>query len=71
MRYADGALDQFLREVGRHRLLTATEELALARRIERGDLAAKDELVTYNLGAVGVVDDQTRDAAEHQRLEAA
>ena len=34
------------------RLLTAEDELRLARRIERGDLAAKDELVTANLRLV-------------------
>jgi RNA polymerase primary sigma factor len=33
-------------------LLTAADELRLARRIERGDLAAKEELVTANLRLV-------------------
>src|SRR5262245_34726398 len=33
-------------------LLTAADELRLARRIEAGDLAAKDELVTANLRLV-------------------
>jgi RNA polymerase primary sigma factor len=36
----------------RARLLTAEDEVRLARRIERGDLAAKDELVTANLRLV-------------------
>ena len=36
----------------RARLLTAADEARLARRIERGELAAKDELVTANLGLV-------------------
>jgi RNA polymerase primary sigma factor len=31
------ALQLFLREAGRHRLLTAAQEVALAKRIERGD----------------------------------
>ena len=35
-----------------NRPLTAADEARLARRIERGDLAAKDELVTANLGLV-------------------
>jgi RNA polymerase primary sigma factor len=39
----------------RARLLTAADEARLARRIERGDLAAKDELVTANLGLVYAV----------------
>ena len=39
----------------RDRLLTAADEVRLARRIERGDLAAKDELVTANLRLVYAV----------------
>src|SRR3712207_6225143 len=35
------AVQQFLNEAGRHRLLTPDEELELARRIETGDLVAK------------------------------
>jgi RNA polymerase primary sigma factor len=42
----------FMAEVRRHRLLTADEEIELARRIERGDLAAKERLVTSNLRLV-------------------
>lgn len=50
--YAVDALDQFLADAARHRLLTASEELALARRIERGDLDAKEQLITHNLRLV-------------------
>jgi len=50
--YAVDALDQFLAEAARHRLLTATEEIALAKRIERGDLEAKEQLITHNLRLV-------------------
>jgi RNA polymerase primary sigma factor len=46
------ALQLFLNETGGHRLLTAEEEVALAKRIEHGDRAAKDELVTSNLRLV-------------------
>ena len=35
------ALQLFLREAGRHRLLTAAQEVSLAKRIERGDAGAK------------------------------
>ena len=42
-------LDQYLLEVNRYPLLTAAEELALARRIHAGDAAALDELVQRNL----------------------
>ena len=39
------ALQLFLNEAGRYRLLTPAEEIELAKRIERGDLAAKDHLI--------------------------
>jgi RNA polymerase primary sigma factor len=42
----------FLAHIGRTPLLTPAEELALARRIERGDLAAKQRLVEANLRLV-------------------
>ena len=38
----DEALTLYLEEIGRHKLLTAEEEIELAKRIERGDLAAKE-----------------------------
>ncbi len=50
--YAVDALEQFLADAARHRLLTGREELALAKRIERGDLAAKEQLITHNLRLV-------------------
>src|SRR4051794_24848992 len=46
------SLRQFLNEVARHRLLTATEEIELAKRIERGDQVAKDRMVSSNLRLV-------------------
>jgi RNA polymerase primary sigma factor len=45
-------LQLFLNEIGRHRLLTPDEEIDLARRIERGDLAAKDRMINANLRLV-------------------
>jgi RNA polymerase primary sigma factor len=42
----------FLAEVRRHRLLTRAEEVALSKRIERGDLGAKERLVNSNLRLV-------------------
>src|SRR5262249_30282667 len=42
----------FLRETGRHRLLTAAQEVGLAKRIERGDAAAKQEMIQANLRLV-------------------
>ena len=41
-----------LNEIGRHELLTAAEEVALAKRIERGDLAAKERMTNANLRLV-------------------
>jgi RNA polymerase primary sigma factor len=52
VQYTADAMTQFLAEAGRHRLLTAAEEIELARAIERGDLAAKDKLITHNLRLV-------------------
>ena len=46
------SLRQFLNEVARHRLLTAKEEVELAKRIERGDHEAKDRMVSSNLRLV-------------------
>src|SRR5829696_5040256 len=45
-------LQLFLNEIGRHRLLTPSEEIELAKRIERGDLAAKDRMINANLRLV-------------------
>ena len=45
-------LEQLLREAGRFRLLEPHEEIELAQRIERGDLAAKDRLINCNLRLV-------------------
>ncbi len=46
------ALQLFLNEVGRYRLLTAEEEVELAKRIERGDKTAKDLMINSNLRLV-------------------
>ncbi len=50
--YTTDTLQLFLNEAGRHTLLTPDEEIALAKRIERGDLAAKERMVTANLRLV-------------------
>jgi RNA polymerase primary sigma factor len=46
------ALQLFLNEAGRYPLLTAAEEVELAKRIERGDKDAKDRMVNSNLRLV-------------------
>jgi RNA polymerase primary sigma factor len=46
------SLQLFLNEVSRHPLLTAEEELGLARRIERGDFQATERMVNSNLRLV-------------------
>ncbi len=42
----------FLAAIGRHKLLTAAQEVALAKRIERGDIAAKHQMIESNLRLV-------------------
>jgi len=46
------ALQLFLNDLGRFPLLNAAEEVALAKQIERGDLAAKERMVNCNLRLV-------------------
>jgi RNA polymerase primary sigma factor len=46
------ALQLFLRETGRHPLLTAAQEVELAKRIERGEIAAKQQMIQSNLRLV-------------------
>jgi RNA polymerase primary sigma factor len=45
-------LQQFLDGIAKTRLLTAAEEIELAKRIERGDLAAKERMIEANLRLV-------------------
>jgi RNA polymerase primary sigma factor len=50
-----GAIDSltlFMNEAGRWPLLTAAEEVALAKRVERGDAAAKERMINSNLRLV-------------------
>jgi len=46
------SLRLYLRSIGRVELLTAVEEVELARRIERGDMAAKNHMIEANLRLV-------------------
>jgi RNA polymerase primary sigma factor len=58
--YVDGALattttdalQLFLNEAARYPLLTAAEEVELAKRVERGDKSAKDRMINSNLRLV-------------------
>ena len=45
-------LQLFFRQASRYPLLTAAEEVELAKRIERGDLEAKERMVNSNLRLV-------------------
>ncbi len=55
-------LQRFFAQAGRYPLLTAAEEVALAQRIERGDLAAKERMIHSNLRLVISI------ARKHQNL---
>ena len=46
------SLRLYLRSIGRVELLTAGQEVALARRIERGDMVAKQQMIEANLRLV-------------------
>jgi RNA polymerase primary sigma factor len=46
------SLQLFLNEAGRYPLLTAAEEVELAKRIELGDMRAKERMITSNLRLV-------------------
>jgi RNA polymerase primary sigma factor len=46
------ALQLFLREAGRHPLLTAAQEVELAKKVERGDMEAKQRMIQSNLRLV-------------------
>jgi RNA polymerase primary sigma factor len=48
----ESGLELFLAEIGRQRLLSAGEEVALAKRVEGGDLAAKEQMINANLRLV-------------------
>jgi RNA polymerase primary sigma factor len=50
-----GAIDSltlFMNDIGKHELLTAAEEVELAKKIERGDKAAKERMINCNLRLV-------------------
>lgn len=49
----DDSYRDLMRHAGRHRLLRPHEEIRLAKRIERGDLVAKDLFVKHNYRLVG------------------
>jgi RNA polymerase primary sigma factor len=49
---APGALDLFLRRIRRYPLLSAAEEVVLAKQVEAGDSKAKEEMINSNLRLV-------------------
>jgi len=49
---AADSLQLFLADIGRHKLLTAAEEVMLAKAIERGDVSAKRRMIESNLRLV-------------------
>jgi RNA polymerase nonessential primary-like sigma factor len=51
-RFAADVTQTYLNEIGARALLTATEELEMARRVKQGDFAARQEMVERNLRLV-------------------
>jgi RNA polymerase primary sigma factor len=49
---ATDSLTLFMSEIGKHDLLTAAEEVELAKKVERGDKAAKERMINSNLRLV-------------------
>jgi RNA polymerase primary sigma factor len=50
--YTTDSFQMFLNEAGRYPLLTAAEEVELAKRIEKGDMIAKERMINCNLRLV-------------------
>ncbi len=50
--FTDDPIKTYLKEIGKVRLLSAAEEVQLAKKIEKGDLAAKSRLIEANLRLV-------------------
>lgn len=48
----DESIKSYLKEIGKHKLLTMEEEIAIAKRIRQGEQKAKDELIEANLRLV-------------------
>jgi RNA polymerase primary sigma factor len=51
-RQTPDALTMFMNQAGRYDLLTAAEEVELAKRVERGDTQAKEQMINANLRLV-------------------
>jgi len=43
------SLDIYFKDVGHHKLLTRAEEVSLSKRIEKGDMAAREKMISSNL----------------------
>ncbi len=52
MNESDSGLNRYLQEIGRIPLLTPQQEIALARKIKKGDVAARERMITANLRLV-------------------
>ncbi len=51
-RASNDGLDAYLQAIGQHKLLSAAEEISLSKRIEQGDLAARNRMIEANLRLV-------------------
>ena len=61
------SLDKYLQEIGREELITAEDEVELARKIKQGDQRALEKLVKANLRFVVSVSKQYQNQHVHAR----
>src|SRR6202035_878967 len=52
MNESDNGLNRYLREIGRFALLTPQQEIELAGKIKKGDVAARERMINANLRLV-------------------
>ena len=52
VKFSDDALHQYIQNIGKFPVLSQSEEIELAKRMENGDMEAKEQLINSNLKLV-------------------